>query len=83
MAKLDPPVTLKDERNELRLSYIQNVITPLPEYETNFSPVSRKILRLHDTRMLIMIIRSFMNMLKLCGMMKVFRKLFEDQMNIN
>ena len=42
MPKLDPPITIKDQRNELRLSYIQNVITPLPEYETKFSPVSEK-----------------------------------------
>ena len=42
MPKLDPPITLKDQRNELRLSYIQNVITPLPEYETKFSPVCEK-----------------------------------------
>ena len=42
MPKLDPPITIKDQRNELRLSYIQNVIAPLPEYETKFSPVSEK-----------------------------------------
>lgn len=40
MAKLDPPVALADPQNVLRLTYIQDVITPLPEYETGFPPVN-------------------------------------------
>ena len=40
MDKLNPPVALEDPKNELSLSFIKNVIVPLPEYETNFSTVS-------------------------------------------
>lgn len=40
MDKLNPPVALKDPQNELSLSFIKNVIVPLPECETNFSTVS-------------------------------------------
>ena len=40
MAKLDPPISLQKSENDLRLTYIQDVILPLPDYETNFPPVN-------------------------------------------
>ena len=80
MDKLYPPVALEDPKNELSLSFIKNVIVPLPEYETNFSTVSYMQKK---NAFALCIYRSSISMLKHYGMMKEFRKSIGDQMNIN
>ena len=78
MAKLDPPISLQKSENGLRLTYIQDVILPLPDYETNFPPVN-------TIKYVIIspIFRNSMNIVLNYGPMKVSKPVINDLMNIN
>ena len=78
MAQLDPPISLHVTENLLRLAYIQDVILPLPEYETNFPPVN-------NIRFVIIspIFRNSMNIVLNYGLIKESKPVIDDLMNIN
>lgn len=78
MAQLDPPISLHNAENLLRLDYIQDKILPLPEYETNFPPVN-------NIRYIIVspIFRNSMNIVLNYGPIKVSKPVIDDLMNIN
>ena len=78
MAKLDPPISLHESENLLRLTYIQDVIFPLPEYDTNFPPVNNIRYVLVSS-----IFRNSMSIVLNYGLIKVSKPVIDDLMNIN
>lgn len=77
---IDPPITLQNQENLPRLTYIQDVIHPLQNSETKFPPVNG-----HDIKngFVFIVFRNSMNTVLHYGLIQVFKPVIGDLMNTN